>query len=112
MRYHVANVHKTHFNVLMDLMKLLHEALASLGHETTSGVGPPVAGARNIILGYTWMEDFADADDFIVFQLEPLLSQDWRFKWERMRPVLERAPIIWDYNSRNVEFLKQEGFEN
>jgi hypothetical protein len=91
---------------------LIYHSLVSLGIPARFSVNKLEHSAVNILLGYHFLYDPAPlrGHECVIYQLEQL-SDDPAKGWFTpvALEVLRSVKMIWDYDERNVRFLKDKG---
>ncbi len=100
---------KIHVNCFREVAELLSHGLHDLGRQVqlSEGLCPD---STNIILGYHLLKGkrLPPEYDCIIYQLEELVK-DCETPLPYMLDTLRSNCKIWDFNRRNIEFLKTQG---
>jgi hypothetical protein len=96
-----------------DIARLLHHSLCSLGHDSTIAVNEVDRACINIIVGYERIASAKAiaATQYIPYQLEQFSAGDGGIM-PHMQQILLGAREVWDYDERNLKYLKGIGVKN
>lgn len=99
-----------HSDALLDVAKLLHCSLESLGFASAVGYNSFDSSTTNIVLGYHLLRDPSPVASCrsILYQLEQLSDREGWFTPPRLE-ILRAAAEVWDYAPENVRFLAANG---
>ncbi len=100
---------RAHVQCFAEVADLLRLGLQELGYEVRYA-GELRKDCTNIVLGYHMMGGarLPEGYDCIPYQLEEI-TESCLTEVDKMLSTLRSATVVWDFNERNIDFLKARG---